>query len=640
MNRTKPVALKKAFLLFIFILLFSLSFSTSTNGLEQRFSSLESSSNPVVAFFSDWRGLAITGLIIGVALSALFYMGGELFDINLLRYYFKVEIKDVFANALLIVIFVAILSLIDLGSNQLNCSSGFCFDDKVISFLNNSFEEPLRENIKQINYAIESRAIQPSVHVGIESILAGYMSFGSGLTFYYTNYHLIPVRDAMENAYGLLIAFIYALKLSSSLLGPLFISIGLLLRSFFFTKRLGSNLFSLGIGLLAFFPFIAYIFYSTFLMPLATNNVYEEQCPSMCKDSVVGYYSGWMEGLEPLTSSSFARLIENRNLDYEEVEGFLNGTIESIDSHNPSIGTIYSCEYAALQNAEVIEGLYDEDNGFPHGLYCFPECRESPYPDDVIQCRDAESKCKELYISHDEYYNSYEVCFKKNYAYPDTQEYQEILSLYAVLPDEYEQNCPIECRDIPNLKPKDKSDIYNIFCPTRCREIYVDVDFDPSSGEFSYSNIRFYDNKGWQSSECTTLFSCGDYYGFSSQEELESDVNNSLEHRGIKSFYEVKIVPKGEAKNKCKPCYNYPKGLQSYPIIVDCSMCIKNIEVPDLRKDMQFSYSSVQEVGKIIFLSYGIPLAIIITTLYSIAGLASYIGGDMFLPAINKLIPR
>ncbi len=692
------------FLIFLLIslLLSSVVYSQSpstTNNLTERWSDLEnySGSNILISFLKDWKTLAVLSLLIAVAMMAFMYMIGEAFDINILKYYFRVEVKEIIANLLLIIFFVSTLSFIDYVSNtflfdngQALCSEGFCLDDKIYDYLYNSFYNPIVEQIIDMNLQLAKNMVSLGTTLGSDTIIFAYGSIGYSYDYSTLSYPLLIMKNFYNIAYVGLMITLFSFQLSKSLLGPVVIALGIILRTFFFTKRTGSTLIAVGIGIMVLYPVFNYLFYLPFFQPLSQfgSSQYDTDCPSICSDRVVGLATD----LSPLLLSDFRQISEEPGATFSSPEAssqddvvsdFLEGRIRHITISTELDGYNYiSCENLSLDlsgqinynladdiTKDVITTTYIPMNGYKelyeltdpdgntvkHGLYCFPECRVLPYPDDNVECRDAETACRYLY-------ENYPNCFVKKYAFEDDDLYTSILNFYGYYDngpsdneiEDYEDECPIDCRGIPNLAPGFKGTSLSVFCPSPCREIPVRIlkSDDTYSYELVYDPDKISDVCSSEEYDCSDHGSMKGWYSLSDEnlisnvypsDEWSNAINNihsiTSSPLTLKSpYYSIKLIPSDrESELACQGCLSYPVPLRYYPVYVDCSGCAKNPPVPSVSSVVSFGNSAILELGKVLLLVYGIPLVSLIATIYAVAGLSTYLEGDMFIPAINKI---
>ncbi len=729
------------FLLLIFNFIYSQSSQSPPGTLEQRYIDFITSpfSNILINWLTDWKTLAVTGLAIAIIFTVIMYMLGEAFDIQILKYYFRIEAKDLIANVLVVIFFVSFLSLIDyaanlftVGGNQV-CNNGFCFDDLVYNYVKNAYAEPLTSQVKELNKAIAKSMYSIGGNAGFDSIYVLYLTGGSGVDYSYSNVENYLLRSVYEFAFLGLNIFLLSLKIASGYLPLVLITLGIFLRTFFFTKRFGSTLMAVGFGMMVVYPFFTYLLFIPFLQPLSSYQSGEDSlgCPSLCiskkvvasKDlgqsnppasvlssdisneirdcirtsctATINYRDGYKEqGSNPdfiskagnaLISGTSLYTDQATNEDKEElVESVSFSFTNSVDKYN-------SCEYLAINtlraykdngaikvegtgkqnipdqseffnsqtSKDIIGQVYSEPAGYKYGLYCFSQCRYLPYPDDSVECRDAEPFCRVFYNEHPE-------CFTKVYA-ENQKEYKEIVSFYiegeadeSYDTSTYDSDCSSQCKGLKALVPPFKMEISGKeFCPTQCREIDVKYT-EPTSGSYDYlpvysPNSLFLNPICLDSSkyDCTSTSDPTDmntydkfypdnenYIPYNS-EDIKGNVKgienwkDALKNRNP-TYYDINVVDYGESG--CNKCLNYPEPLRYDPIYVDCSACSKNNPTTSLANSAALASKSVDEIGKALLVVYGIPLLSIVITIYSISGLSAYMSGDMFIPAIDKLV--
>ncbi len=651
---------RSRYFLFIFFLAFILAITFSTS-LEQRFQDLQNAPSGILFdILKNWQALAILSLAIAVFITALLYMLGDLFNLQILKYYFRIEVKELLANTAIVMFLIIALAFVDflVGLVSLEkdyaiaCdpqnSYGFCLDNFVFNYLKNSYLEPMENKVIEINKEIAKSQVTLGFHIGIENLIAAYSSFGYEYDKGASSYPKLILRDFFEFAYiGVVVSF-FTLKLSTSLFGPAILAVGILLRIFIFSRRIGSTLIAVGLGIMLFYPTFMFLFYFPFFQPISQlQESSYEVCPSVCFNNVIAFYD----------KTNPKQVFSNEIALYQFAPEFIRGETETFVDPQTST-TFYSCEYyarelGALDYANDVVSLatlkgYSEEAGFEQlyeirrgsrltltplspnatpqdttGLYCFEECRTLPYPDDSIQCRDAERACKVLY-------DNYPQCFKKMYAYENEQLYNEIFELSSPSDDiqKYEIECPTDCRSLPNIVPGTK-DSFNVFCPTQCRSIdayytgsnYI-LKFDNYTEDVCFAEYNCFGGNGWYE-QSKGIFNYEDWSTL------------LINRQNLKNYFEVVVEPLPSAYGTCSGCENYPTNLRYYPTYVDCSLCANR--APLVTVLFANEQSQLLDLGKVIFATYGIPLLALIATIYSVAGFSSFMEGDMFLPAINKL---
>lgn len=357
------------------ILIGLLSSATIVPESEKEFQ--KSTTNSSFEIAKNWQLLSILALIISSVLVAIGYAVGIGLEIPEITAWANNEFVQIIINALIIVAFLGAMALIEslvitaVASSGLNineCTIGgkSCLQATSIAYLdqysaaaNSTAKKVLTNNVESASWA--------NRRFGIQCLTIFCLQIGTTFT---PAGHFILDQDLYS------IVFEYCVNLLSSLeaqkffvsqisfgVGPILLAIGIVGRSFFFSRKLGGLLMSIAAGIMFFFPAMYVFDWMTLDMTVSGDKAFSDEkllCPSECKISApVAYLSDGNKIEDPST----LRFIVN---DSDKSGGLLNGTNPFTTLSNGL--TVYSC----FSDADINE--------------CPIPCRELPYPNSVSLC--------------------------------------------------------------------------------------------------------------------------------------------------------------------------------------------------------------------------------------------------------------
>ena len=277
----------------------------------------------------DWQLYTVLAMLLMVGLVALAYAIANAFSLPDLRAWADVELGEIFASALLLIFIMGIVFFIDEAVRGLVAPSfptacpagagGFCPANIAEDYLNSYMESAGKVYrdimVKNIDKAKEATA---GGMTGAQDMMYGYISF----RFREKPEEMVIVEmydqllQDMGTVLGSLSAQGFVLRFMTMRLAPVAIFLGIILRSFFLTRKLGGLLLAFGLGFLIVFPLTYALAWFTL-----DATVYGGQraptgqltpCPEVCKPlSRIVEYSG-------LAPASEVGMEEVRTAAYED----------------------------------------------------------------------------------------------------------------------------------------------------------------------------------------------------------------------------------------------------------------------------------------------------------------------------------
>jgi hypothetical protein len=250
-----------------------------------------------VGWFSDWRVTGLIGVAIVCSIIALAAMIGNAFNIPTIKAFANNEIKQAVISALILVSLVGLISFFnEVAVNAVNGAD--------LPVACNPSEPCYISAAKYYLTTLEDTANKYANNTLRESIVkAKRASYGKNLNFNKI-YFLFAGTSVRENAGDSLVAerygamFMQASKMLASLsaqkyfidvitfgIAPLFILLGVVLRTFFFTRKLGGLLLALAISLFFIYPLTFVFAWYTLNVTVygeRTLAVADPNCPQEC----------------------------------------------------------------------------------------------------------------------------------------------------------------------------------------------------------------------------------------------------------------------------------------------------------------------------------------------------------------------
>lgn len=413
----------------------------------------------------DWKVLAVFAIFISVILVAIAFVIGIGLEMPEVKAWASNELVQVFANVIIVITLIITIAFIDalvvaiVMTSSINipeCSdpSQSCLQAVVSEYLeqyvtsaHDGAKEILANNIDAMGMANRRLGLYCltiyCLQAGYTTTIAGHylldVDMYSIIFEYYTN--LLASMEAQK----------FFVEQVSFKIGPVLLAVGIVARSFFFTRKIGGLLIAVALGVTFFFPGMYIFDWITLETALTGDKGLEQEegfCPSECKEAAPIAYIQGGQGLETLKDVYAAFDTDHATT----AAGIVAGTIPSATGSNGSADgkTVYSC-YT------------------PTYSLCPQACREIPYPSSMPQCTNDSTQ-------------AYVHCA----ALP--KECKVIRYVSDIDEVEY-NNCPASCKVVPPLK----SDCTN------------DEDGDPGNCLISAYDCRmaYRDDLDWRPSKTT-----------------------------------------------------------------------------------------------------------------------------------------
>jgi len=269
----------------------------------------------------DWKLVSVILIMLALVIIALIYMAGTTFQNPQLIAFAKHELGQVIVSAIFLAIIIGVLLLLEVVSSYVGeqvFGSEFVFTSNMSKHF--TIAHIYIENVKDVGVTKSIELLKENVKLGKQMT---HRKGWSLQTYPYISYSQAPdagYRMKYERNNQIMQAYsgmISALSVQDAVLrgfawviGPLLIMLGIIFRSFSFTRKIGGMLLAAGLGLFFVYP----LTYSLALFTLATT-IYGNShamppptdCPSECLMELPIAYNGstkyYQEDLLNLTPS-------------------------------------------------------------------------------------------------------------------------------------------------------------------------------------------------------------------------------------------------------------------------------------------------------------------------------------------------
>jgi hypothetical protein len=431
--------MKKPFLLFLSLVLVS-SAAMAVTESEEAFGE-EVSASPL-GIVGQWQVLAIMSLLLSGILVAIAYMVGTGFEMPEVKAWASNEFVQIIANALIIVSLIVTIAFIDglvlaiaagSGLNVAACYVGGqgCLQETAIMYLEDyqeTAQEGARSVLQQNVWANRAANIRLGFYCttaflplfclqagGTSTILGHYVldvDFYSIIFEYYTN--LLSSMEAQR---------FFVTEISFKM-GPVILAIGIVARTFFFTRKMGGLLIAVAAGVMFFFPGMYIFDWVTLDMAVNGDKLLDEEevsCPAECSIAApLAYYSGGVLMAPQDVYGAFSAA------DADFAAQIVDGSLASRTGSNPE----------SPANGQLVVSCFAGDYA-----NCPRECRELPYPAAGGGCADvnAQIACSALPAE----------CKIVRFVDTSAPQFDN---------DEYNR-CPASCKVVPPLRSNCNADI-------------------------------------------------------------------------------------------------------------------------------------------------------------------------------------
>ena len=264
-------------------------------------------------WFSNWQLLSLIGVAAAIAIIAIAAMVGHAFNLPEVKAFVDAELMQAVVSVLLVASLIGLVAFLDettriaVGSGSLPvlCNANEpCYISAAKQYLDNIYDaanaaakDSLKKSFDNQGLATTGYSVQFNVW---------YLAFAGTSWRYNAGWSMEAERgSAVFETLGTLLAGIYAQKyfLDVILFGiaPVFLLLGVLLRTFFFTRKLGGLLLAIAIALFIVYPLTFAFAWYTLNVTVYGDRVLpssDSSCPAECTATYpVAFYVNSSGGL-------------------------------------------------------------------------------------------------------------------------------------------------------------------------------------------------------------------------------------------------------------------------------------------------------------------------------------------------------
>jgi len=339
-----------------------------------------------VGWFSDWNILGIIGVMISILIIAFAAMIGHAFNLSEVKAFASSEMMQAVISILLIAGLLALvqffnivaLEAVDIMDMPVNCagSSAPCYLTVAIEYLNNVqgvadqySQNSLKESFDRMATAMTGMNTQANVW---------WMAFAGVNTRINAGESIEAERaGAMFEATSKLMVSLYAqkyfLEVVSFGIAPVLLLLGIILRTFFFTRKLGGLLLAIAIALFIVYPLafsFAWLTLNVTVYGDRTIASIDPSCPSECTAKYpVAFYAS-----------------EGKLIQFESTQDIVRAGItqENWANGGPDTNNDGTNDYQGLVACRSLAGVGID--AAPSCAGCPDYCREVPFPVGMPGC--------------------------------------------------------------------------------------------------------------------------------------------------------------------------------------------------------------------------------------------------------------
>jgi|GEM_PF-7099599 len=335
-----------------------------------------SPSQPLLeTFLNNWKSVIFLAAVTSVLFTVIVFMVGKALQKPDVESWAAVEFGNAIYTVIIVTSVIAVLTFLDSllafevnnsPASPFHCDSAdFCTLKVANDYLANLMEQALEVGRESFNVATQAMKAQIKGHTLSCGALVFYVPC---LFFYYTqrpnafmllDYEraVIEMRAASDLASWLSLQHFFSINVGP-IAGALLLGLGIVLRTFPLTRKVGGVMMAVGLGVMYVFP--AMYAWNAMALNVAVfgDEILEQPsyCPSACTKPVpIGYKEGSNEPVYTLDEIGCFSPFD------QQVQKFLNGEIKKLNG-------VVSCEWEAKENEKNGKG------------YCPPMCRVLPYP--------------------------------------------------------------------------------------------------------------------------------------------------------------------------------------------------------------------------------------------------------------------
>ncbi len=302
----------------------------------------------------SWQLYAIMIMVLMVGVVALAYAIATAFSLPDLKAWADVELGEIFASALILIFLIAIITFIDVAVRGLVApafpdaceGSSFCaasiaeaYLDSYVEAADSLYKDIMVKNIEKAREATRGETI------GAQDLIYGYLTVR--FRAHPEEMVIVEMYDQLLQNTGAIIAALvgqgFVLKFLTLRLAPLAVFLGIILRSFFLTRKLGGLLLAFGLGFLIVYPLMYALAWFTLDATIYGGQKAQagpvSPCPEVCMpfSKVVEYTAGRPTGeieQDELYSILYSECIDS--LEYDETGRSLDCMSDCTSSYTPA----------------------------------------------------------------------------------------------------------------------------------------------------------------------------------------------------------------------------------------------------------------------------------------------------------------
>lgn len=604
---------------------------------------------------ANWKALSILLVLVSVGLVALAFAISQAFSLPDLRAWAEVEMGEIFTTAFIIISIVGIFVFLDVVAAGLAQNeplfAGLCEaspGQPCSLVIANSYVDSYIGSAAKLYETISIRRIEIAQSAyktyGLMGTYSIYLYWGTNFRGWNVGRDMIDMEtyDQLLQFLGTIISTLHTQKFLLNLLmsvGPLVLLLGIILRSFFLTRKLGGLMMAFGIGFMLVYPATYALAYFTlnaavYGVDTSAASGASTVCPQICQQMPPKFVESAGEGEgTPLAPSELRERLHKANLpeggglcfdppcstyyfSEEDVAGTVERFINGSDEEHYSVlytgddgvqYTVKSCDRS------MIVQQYTDDKGL-WWEKCDYKCREIPFPHNVLGCTNQEKICEVAYESRPECFIVREV------------DRSDPVLAEVDIPSEVD-GCPVDCRaKMPGgiTTARRHWAFYEdplADCPPQCRWISTTGYTDPDCPEVCRRYKPTDPAIAWEG------------------EELDKSLY----------FY---IIPEIVFTNPehCEQCiYVLDKGMTYKPqVFANCqTMCgtaggaSYSFEDPATMTNQVEGFvgtTEMKSVSKLAIPAFVLPIFGLVVTLMFIQALSPMLGGDIDIPGMMRML--
>ncbi len=352
-------------------------------------------------WFNNWQTSGFIGIVIAISIISLVAMAGHGFNLPAAKAFVDTELAQTFVSALIIIGAVAFIGFLDVFSHSLVAASDLpvqcgtaepCYLTAAKSYLKLLMGVSSDYSKGQLEEAIDLQ--RRSSYGGSLNAHVWWLAFAGVSMRPNAGFTLGAERagslfDTGGRIMGSLEAQHYFMDVIAYGIAPVFLFLGILLRTFFFTRKLGGLLLSIALALFIVYPLTyAFAWYTLNVAVYGDRLVQpsDPSCPAECKSTYpVAFFidknDGAIRSFET-TQDLMTAGIRNENWESGDVDG----------DGEPEYPGLVACRN--LSNANLSESVAINQCG-----NCPDYCRDVPFPSsmpgcDISDCATCNPGCK------------------------------------------------------------------------------------------------------------------------------------------------------------------------------------------------------------------------------------------------------